>query len=266
MVKTLNWLDKVGIGECTVTEGAVANVLQAFRKLQPYYLSDSFSPIVAYGANAALSHYSCEIGEELRAEGFLLIDTGGQYLDGTTDTTRTVCLGEVTDEMKRNFTLVLKGHIALSRAVFLKGTTGTNLDILARMPLWENGLNYNHGTGHGIGCCLSVHEGPHNISRGHNAVALTAGMLVTNEPAYYKEGHYGIRTENVLAVTARGDDFYGFEPLTRCPVDKRAIAPELLTEIEIDWLNAYHKLTYETLSPFLTEEEAEWLKNATDNI
>jgi Xaa-Pro aminopeptidase len=272
MVKMLHWLDNAGVGttEYPITEGAIATVLQEFRKLQPHYLCDSFSSIIAYGANAALSHYnSGEIGAELHAEGFLLIDTGGQYLDGTTDTTRTICLGEISDEMKRNFTLVLKGHIALSRAVFLKGTTGTNLDILARMPLWENGLNYNHGTGHGIGYCLSVHEGPHNISRGNiNSAAFVPGMLVTNEPAFYKENHYGIRTENVLAVIecAGRSDFYAFEPLTHCPIDKRAIAAELLTETETDWLNAYHKRTFETLSPHLSDEERDWLKNAAEKI
>jgi Xaa-Pro aminopeptidase len=168
--------------------------------------------------------------------------------------------------MKRDFTLVLKGHIALSRAVFLKGTTGTQLDILARLPLWECGQNFRHGTGHGIGFCLSVHEGPHNISQHHNAVALAPGMLVTNEPAFYKDGEYGIRTENVLAVVDNGNDFYSFEPLMYCPIDTRAIDTGLLTQTETDWLNAYHKRTFEILSPFLSGDEREWLKNSTAAI
>jgi len=269
MVKLLRWLDNVIGQKPPVTESVIARILQNYRKEQPHYLCDSFTTISAYGENAAQAHYSCgEIGAPLRAEGFVLIDTGGQYLDGTTDTTRTICLGAVTDEMKRDFTLVLKGHIALSRAVFLKGTTGTQLDILARLPLWESGQNFRHGTGHGLGYCLSVHEGPHNISQHNNAVALAPGMLVTNEPAIYKEGKYGIRTENVLSVTEKEKTpdgiFLSFETLTLCPIDQRAIASELLTETERDWLNSYHKKTYETLSPHLTQPEQDWLKQATN--
>ncbi|MCL1883611.1 MAG: aminopeptidase P family protein [Defluviitaleaceae bacterium] len=262
LVKMLFWLDNAMRDGLAPTEGDVVRVLQNLRKEQEHYLCDSFTTISAYGENAALAHYSCgEVGAALRAEGFLLVDTGGQYLDGTTDTTRTVCLGEVSDEMKRDFTLILKGHIALARAVFPKGTTGTGLDTLARLPLWESEQNYNHGTGHGIGYCLSVHEGPHSISHHHNTIALAPGMLLTNEPAIYKEGRYGIRTENVLAVKKKNPEgtFLSFENLTYCPIDTRAIIPEMLTEIERDWLADYHKKTYETLSPFLSSVEREWL-------
>ncbi|MCL2456117.1 MAG: aminopeptidase P family protein [Defluviitaleaceae bacterium] len=267
-------------------EGEVVRAMQKFRAEQADYLCESFATIAAFGENAAQAHYnSGETGADLRREGFLLIDTGGQYLDGTTDTTRTVCLGEISPEMRRDFTLVLKGHIALATAVFLSGTTGTHLDILARAPLWRDGKNYAHGTGHGVGYCLSVHEGPQNISRAVNSVALVPGMLITNEPAFYKENEYGIRTENVLLVVEKekrdgknffarenekekrdGNIFFAFENLTFCPIDKRAIAPELLTEAERDWLNDYHKRTFEMLSPFLRGAELEWLKNATSEL
>lgn len=267
MVRTLFWLESA-VRDGGVFEGDVARALQKFRGEAETYLCDSFPTISAYGANAAQAHYSCgERGAALREENFLLIDTGGQYLDGTTDTTRTICLGEPDEEMRRDFTLVLKAHIGLARAVFLSGTTGSGLDILARAPLWEAGQNYRHGTGHGVGFCLSVHEGPHNISQNHNAVAFAPGMLVTNEPAIYKENRYGIRTENVLAVAEHRQTpdgmFLKFETLTHCPIDRRAIEPKMLTETEREWLNSYHKRTRDTLSPLLNEAEREWLKNAT---
>jgi len=248
MTKTLSWLESAMAAGSTVTEGDVVRMLQKFRAEQAGYLCDSFDTISAYGANAAEAHYSG--GETvLRPEGFLLLDTGGQYLDGTTDTTRTIPLGALTDEMRRDYTLVLKGHIALARAVFPKGTTGTQLDILARLPLWQSGQNYSHGTGHGLGFCLSVHEGPHNISPHHNAVALEPGMLVTNEPALYKPGRYGIRTENVLCVKdAEFENFLCFEVLTLCPIDTRAILPELLTDIEREWIESYNKRVFARLS------------------
>jgi Xaa-Pro aminopeptidase len=262
MTKMLFWLDSAIKSE-RVTEGDVVRVMQKFRAEQELYLGDSFATIAAYGENAAQAHYSCgEVGATLALDGFLLIDTGGQYLDGTTDTTRTICLGEPTDEMKRDFTLVLKGHIALARAVFLKGTIGSALDILARLPLWESGQNFQHGTGHGIGYCLSVHEGPHNISQHYNAVPLSPGMLVTNEPALYKKS-YGIRTENVLVVCEKektpDGEFFSFENLTLCPIDTRAIDFDLLTDIEKNWLENYHARVLEVLSPYLNAQEREWL-------
>ncbi|MCL1843875.1 MAG: aminopeptidase P family protein [Defluviitaleaceae bacterium] len=276
IVKTLKWLDET-IGKQPITEADVSRYITNLRQGLPRYLCDSFNTIAAYGENAALSHYNPgETGETLQQSGFMLIDTGGNYLDGTTDTTRTVCLGDISDEMKNDFTLVLKGNIALSRAVFPKGTTGSALDVIARQPLWFDFQNYNHGTGHGIGYCLNVHEGPHNIAQHHNPVALAPGMLVTNEPGIYKKGRYGIRTENVLLVRkcrsspGAGNTeldatgiFLEFEVLTFCPFDQRAIMPEKLTQIERDWLNAYHEKTYKTLSPHLNNEERDWLKNAT---
>lgn len=268
ITKILFWLHEKISANATITEGDIVRELQRARKSQPHYICDSFDTICAYGANAAQAHYSCgETGATLHAEGFLLIDTGGQYLDGTTDTTRTICLGEITDEMKRDFTLVLKGHIALARAVFLSGTTGSALDILARQPLWESGQNYRHGTGHGLGYCLSVHEGPHNISPGHNTVPLAPGMLISNEPGVYKENRYGIRTENIVSVVERettpDGTFLSLETLTHCPIDRRAIATELLTPSEIEWLNTYHAHTLETLAPHLFPPEQDWLKQST---
>ena len=270
LVKMLKWLDDATKVGQPLTEGDVVRILQSLRAKQPHYLCDSFDTIAAYGKNAALAHYSpSEQGVALAAQGFLLIDTGGQYLDGTTDTTRTVCLGEITDEMRRDFTLVLKGHIGLARAVFPSGTVGSSLDILARLPLWESGQNFRHGTGHGLGYCLSVHEGPQNIAPTWNAVALAPGMLLSNEPAIYKE-NYGIRTENILLVTEQmktnDGTFFAFETLTHCPIDTRAVLPELLTQVERYWLNSYHTRTREVLSPHLTDAEREWLRCATETI
>ena len=267
LVRFLKWVTQHP-DVASLTEGAVARYLTQLRLGQPDIMSDSFTTIAAYGANAALSHYNPgKEGDNLKPEGFLLVDTGGQYYDGTTDTTRTIPLGAFTDEMKRNFTLVLKGHIALSRAVFPKGTNGSQLDTLARLPLWEEGLNFLHGTGHGIGYCLSVHEGPHRIAAVGSAIALQPGMLVSNEPAFYVEGEYGIRTENVLEVVARGKtaygEYYGFESLIYCPIATEAIDISLLSDIEIDYLNSYHKQTYEVLAPLLSDDEADWLYEVT---
>ena len=273
LVKMLKWINEALTGGnfLRYKEGDVVRALTNFRKEQAHYLCDSFPTISAYGGNAAQAHYnSGSEGAPLHADGFLLVDTGGQYLDGTTDNTRTIALGRITDEMKRDFTLVLKGHIALSQAKFLKGTTGSGLDVLARVPLWEAGLNYKHGTGHGLGYCLSVHEGPHNIAPKHNVVELAPGMLISNEPAVYKEGRYGIRIENIIVVVESDKTpdgtFLAFETLTLCPIDLRAINTDLLTDTERDWLNNYHRRTYETLAPLLSSEECEWLKIATRAI
>jgi Xaa-Pro aminopeptidase len=272
-VRCLMWLEKLvnAHGDLNLYEGDVARKLQELRKEQPEYLQDGFSTIAAYGANAACAHYNPgEQGAKIDRAGFLLADSGAQYLDGTTDTTRTVPVGALTDEMRRDFTLVLKGHIALSTAVFPSGTTGSQLDVLARLPLWRDGKNFRHGTGHGIGYVLCVHEGPHNIANKHNAVALDVGMMVSNEPGMYKEGEYGIRTENIICVreickTEYGT-FLGFESLTFCPINTQAIDWTLLEKSERDYLNAYHKATYEALSPLLNEAEKVWLKEATREI
>jgi len=271
MTKLLKWVDDSIADGKSLTEGDVADALIGFRSENEHCLGESFGAISAYGANAASPHYHHEgRGAAIKPEGFLLVDAGGQYLDGTTDTTRTIAVGKLTSEMKRNFTLVLKGHIALSAAVFVKGTTGHALDILARQPLLAECLDFNHGTGHGIGYCLSVHEGPQNVSKHPTPVALLPGMVLSNEPGFYKEGDYGIRTENVIAVKELCKNEYGeflaFETLTYCPYDLRAIDTALLAQIEIEFINCYHKKVVETLSPFLNESEKAWLKEAAAEI
>jgi len=269
LVRLLKWLmEHPDIS--TLHEGDIARKITSLREGQANFLEDGFTSIIAYGANAAQAHYSPgPVGSKLEADGFLLIDTGGQYLDGTTDTTRTIPIGPITDEMKRNFTLVLKGFIALSRAVFSKGTTGEHLDALARLPLWRYGLDFRHGTGHGIGYCLGVHEGPQGISK-RSKVALEPGMMISNEPAFYVDGEYGIRTENIIVVEKQVEteygDFYGFETLTYCPIDTSAIDISLLNPEEIDYFNDYHSKTYEKLEGRLEEDERLWLRNATKPI
>ena len=270
MTKLLKWLDDSMKAGDTVTEDDVAKKLQAFRKQQPDYLHDSFDTISAYGANGAQAHYSHKgEGATLKPEGFFLLDSGAQYLDGTTDTTRTVAVGPLTNEMKTDYTLVLKGHIALSTAVFLKGTTGYPLDMLARQPILQSGQNYNHGTGHGIGYCLGVHEGPYGIAA-RNEVPLEVGMVLANEPAIYKAGQYGIRIENSIAVQELCQNeygtFYHFETLTYCPYDTRAMDVTMLTQAERDFVNKYHERVLKTLSPMLTEAEQAWLKGACAGI
>jgi len=270
MVKTLAWLSKVFIQEKQpVSESDIAQVLKDFRSMQPHYLCDSFHTIAAYGANASQVHYKTN-GDSLQHEGLLLIDTGGQYLNGTTDTSRTIALGQLTNDMKRDYTLVLKGHIALCRAKFPRGTSGSVLDAIVRQYLWEAGENFAHSTGHGIGYCLSVHEGPQHIAYWHASENLSPGMLISNEPGIYKKGRYGIRTESVLLVV---DDcsnsettFYSFENLTHCPIDTQAIDMTMLTTTEREWLNNYNHSVYMTLSPHLTGNEREWLTNATKPI
>ncbi|MCL2189857.1 MAG: aminopeptidase P family N-terminal domain-containing protein [Defluviitaleaceae bacterium] len=273
LVRLLMWLEAqlAAAGELTLHEGDITCKLRDLRSTMPDYIQDSFSTIAAYGANAASAHYSPgEQGAKIERDGLLLIDTGGNYMDGTTDTTRTIPVGALTDEMRRDYTLVLKGHIALAVAQFPEGTTGSQIDVLARLPLWLDGKNFRHGTGHGIGYALCVHEGPHNIAHRHNAVALTKGMLVSNEPGMYKDNHYGIRTENILCVkelekTEYGQ-FYGFESLTFCPINICALDRALLTDTERTYLNAYHKATYNALAPMLTPEEQTWLKSATQEV
>jgi len=269
LVRLIKWIEEHP-EISTLTEGDVARKITALREEQADFLEDGFSTIAAYGANAAQAHYSPgPVGDRLKPEGFLLIDTGGQYLDGTTDTTRTIPIGPITAEMKRNFTLVLKCHMALARGVFPSGTTGIQIDALARLPLWDYGLDFRHGTGHGIGYCLAVHEGPQGISKRSN-IALEPGMLLSNEPAFYADGEYGIRTENIEAVVPHLETeygkFYRFETLTYCPIDTSAIESSLLNSDEIKHLNQYHAKTYELLAPLLKEDEREWLRIATQPI
>lgn len=270
MVKLLKWLDDSVKTGSTLTEDSIAKKLTEIRKQQNDCLGDSFDTISAYAANGALPHYRHEgEGATIKPEGFYLIDTGGQYLDGTTDTTRTIAMGSLTDEMRKDFTLVLKGHLAVNSAIFLQGTTGVAIDAIARQPILQDRQNFKHGTGHGIGYCLGVHEGPHGVSS-RSTVELVPGMLISNEPGIYKQGRHGIRTENVLVVKELckddGNTFLCFENLTICPYDTRGVIVDLLTNLEKDAINSYHTMVYDTLSPMLNTDEKEWLKNATTKI
>lgn len=271
MVKFLYWLDE-NLGKEKITEISASDKLEQIRSEGENYVSLSFETISGYKDHAAIVHYSAkkDTEYELKSEGMLLVDSGAQYLDGTTDITRTIVLGEVTDEEKRDFTLVLKGHIALSKAKFTYGTTGTQLDVLARMPLWKEGKDFKHGTGHGIGYLLSVHEGPQRISPMYSKVKLEDGMLITNEPGFYKDGEYGIRTENILLVREDYENEFGqfmkFETTTLCPINTRGIEEELLSDGEKKWLNDYHEDVYKALHPYLNREEQNWLKTQTREL
>ena len=269
MCRFLAWLDRE-IGKQPITEESAAMRLSAFRARQPLFQGESFAPIPGYGPNGALPHYRVtpESNRELRPEGVFLIDSGGQYLDGTTDITRTVALGPVPKQARTDFTLVLKGHIALAEAVFPAGTQGVQLDALARQFLWQAGMNYGHGTGHGVGYFLNVHEGPCGISpKVAPQPALAPGMLLSNEPALYREGEYGIRIENLLLVQEKENTAFGrflcFETVTLCPIDQRMLEPELLSDQELGWLNRYHERVREALSPGLSGEDLVWLEAAT---
>ncbi len=271
MVKFLYWLEH-NLGKEKITEITVAEKLEEFRRQQEDFMGPSFATIAAYKDHAAMMHYQAtpESCYTLEQEGFLLIDSGGQYLGGTTDITRTIVLGPITDRQRRDFTLVLKGHINLARARFLYGATGSNMDVLARLPLWEQGIDYKCGTGHGVGYFLNVHEGPQRLSQVPNNVKLEKGMIVTNEPGVYIEGQYGIRTENEMLVVedrrTEFGEFLRFEPITYCPIDLNGVDPELLSQEEKKWLNEYHSMVYDLLSPLLDENEREWLKVKTKPI
>lgn len=268
MVRFLKWL-KETVRTSQETEMSIDQKLYELRAEQDGFQGISFDTIAGYQEHGAIVHYEAtpETSSQLKAEGLLLLDSGAQYLDGTTDITRTIALGPVTEEQKKDYTLVLKGFIALSTAEFPHGTCGTQLDILARQYMWKDGINYGHGTGHGVGHFLNVHEGPHQIRMNYVPAPLLLGMTITNEPGIYKAGKYGIRTENtMLVVPSRETEFgvfYKFEPLTLCPIDQEAILPEMLTTEEKAWLNQYHKNVYEALNPMLSEAEKQWLRNAT---
>ncbi len=244
--------------------------LASFRHGNDHFRNLSFDSISAAGPNGAICHYKAmpETQREIPVNSLYLIDSGGQYLDGTTDITRTVAVGVVTQEMKECFTRVLKGHIALGTARFPKGTTGSALDALARKPLWDVGLDYDHGTGHGVGSYLSVHEGPQRISKVPNRVALAPGMIISNEPGYYKEGEFGIRIENLVVVRESKDnsDWLEFETLTLAPIDLNAIEKTLLTPEETAWLNVYHTRVRDSLAPQLKGSDLTWLNEATKAI
>ena len=271
MVKFLRWLkDAVKTGE--ESELSVDEKLYELRAEQANFKGISFDTIAGYKEHAAIVHYEAtpKTSIPLKPEGMLLLDSGAQYLDGTTDITRTIALGPLTEEEKTDYTLVLKGHLQLQNAHFPAGTCGTQLDVLARIAMWKSGINYLHGTGHGIGHFLCVHEGPHQIRMNHMPTPLEPGMIVTDEPGIYKAGRHGIRIENTLLIVPAQESefgkFYKFEPLTLCPIDKKAIVIEILTDEELTWLNEYHQMVYDRLCTFLNEEENTWLKEATSPL
>lgn len=270
MVKFLYWLHS-NIGKIEITEISATEKLESFRKEQKYFVEPSFDTIAAYKDHAAMMHYNAYQNKqyELKAESMFLVDSGGQYFDGTTDITRTIVLGPISKEEKEDFTLVLKAHIALCKAKFLYGATGSNVDILARQPLWERGIDYKCGTGHGVGFFLNVHEGPQRFHQMQNNARLEKGMIITNEPGIYREDKHGIRTENTLLVVedelTEFGQFMKFEVISLCPIDLEGIDTNLLTEKEIEWINEYHNRVYETLSPYLNKEDI-WLKNSTREI
>jgi len=274
LTKLFRWLEKT-LPEREVAETEVAEKLDGFRGLQNYYHGESFAAIVGYNSNGAIIHYhalpdKCAM---IKNEGMLLLDSGGQYTDGTTDITRTIAIGIPTDEQKQNFTLVLKGHIDLAMLRFPHGTRGNQMEMLARQPLWSHGLNYSHGTGHGVGFFLNVHEGPQALGTGATAKATAIfepGMLTSNEPGFYKTGEYGIRIENlVVVVEDRKTDFgrfLKFDTVTLFPIDLNLIEENLLDKKEIDWLNQYHQRVYDEVSPLLDDNEKSWLKGKCGKI
>lgn len=276
VTRFMYWL-KQNVGKIEITELSAAEKLEDFRKQGENYIGPSFSPILSYGAHAAIVHYSAtpETDIPFEARGLVLADTGGQYLEGTTDITRTFAVGPTTDKEKAFFTRVLRGNLRLGAAKFPHGVTGKNLDILARGPLWEIGEDYNHGTGHGVGFLLNVHEGPNNINwKVHpgrkEPCVMEEGMITSNEPGYYVEGEFGIRHENLIVCkkaekTERGQ-FMEFETLTLVPFDLDAVVPEQMSEEERKLLNDYHQNVYKKISPYLNEEEKTWLKHATRAI
>ncbi|EIU6808598.1 aminopeptidase P family protein [Vibrio parahaemolyticus] len=270
MSKFLCWLDTEVAAGNLHDEATLADRLEAFRKEDPTLMDLSFDTISAAGGNAAMCHYNHENQPEpgkLELNTLYLVDSGGQYLDGTTDITRTIAIGQPSAEMIKQFTLALKGHIGVARARFPKGTRGYQIDTLARQHLWAEGYDYDHGTGHGVGHFLSVHEGPASISKKQIDVPLTEGMVLSNEPGYYRADAFGIRIENLELVveTPTNGDFpvLSFESLTRCPIDKRNINVDMLTRPELAWLNDYHQKVWEQISPLVDGEVKEWLREAT---
>ena len=268
MVKFLKWLEE----NPNQTEISVADKLETLRSEQPLYRGLSFDTIAGYEAHGAIVHYEAtpETDIPLSQKGFLLLDSGAQYQDGTTDITRTIAMGVLTEEQKKVYTLVLKGHIDLQLLHFPDGATGTQLDAIARQPLWQHGLNFMHGTGHGVGSYLNVHEGPHQIRMDWKPAPLRAGMTVTDEPGIYLEGRFGVRIENTLLIVPAEETesgrFLRFETLTLCPIDTKPIIKEWLTKEEMEWLNGYHECVFRSLSSHLTSEEKAWLRRATASI
>ena len=271
MVRFLMWLEQA-VPNGQETEISIDQKLYELRAQQALFHGISFDTIAGYQEHGAIVHYEAtpQTAYTLKPEGLLLLDSGAQYTDGTTDITRTIALGPVSETQRIDYTLVLKGFIALSQAEFPQGTCGTQLDVLARQYMWKAGINYGHGTGHGVGHFLNVHEGPHQVRMNHMPALLQPGMTLTNEPGIYKAGRYGVRTENTMLIiesqTTEFGKFYKFEPLTLCPIDKTPICTEMLTPGEKQWLNEYHAYVYAQLSPLLNEEEKAWLAKATSEI
>ena len=271
MVRFLHWL-KPAVEAGGQTEITIDQKLTSLRAEQPLYRDISFDTIAGYQAHGAIVHYEAtpETDIPLKPEGLLLLDSGAQYLDGTTDITRTIALGPLTEEQKRVYTLVLKGHIQIELCKFPAGSSGTQIDILARKDMWREGLNYLHGTGHGVGTYLNVHEGPHQFRMEWKPAPLVAGMTITDEPGIYLAGKFGARIENTLLITPYKETEFGrflqFESLTLCPIDKAPILKEMLLQEEIDWLNAYHRQVFDTLSPHLSDDEADWLRDACSEL
>lgn len=277
MCRYIYWLKKSVTSGVKLTECEASDYLDQLRLKEPLCMDLSFDTIGAYGANGAMCHYAPDRKNPvvIRPEGFFLVDSGGQYLTGTTDVTRTISTGSLTEEQKKHYTLVLKGHIRLAMAHFPMGVCGENLDVLARGPLWDAGLDYNHGTGHGVGFYLNVHEGPNNVRwnlnrGGWKPVPFMPGMLTSNEPGLYLEGKYGIRLENLVLVDyadkENNNGFLSFETVTKVPFDRDAVLPQLLSEDERNWLNQYHASVYADYAGLLTEEEQEWLKRETEAL
>ena len=271
LLEFLYWIEN-NLGKIPVTEYTVAEKLNELRAKQPGFKGISFYPIVGYKEHGAIVHFHVAEDNALPVEkdGFLLFDSGGQYLDGTTDTTRTIALGELTARQKSDFTITLKGMISLTNAKFPVNTRGYHLDILARKDMWQHGMNYGHGTGHGVGYFLNVHEGPMSIRQEFNDRVIEAGMVLSNEPAFYRLGEYGLRTENMMVCvqdeSTEFGDFLRFDTLTLCPIDAKAIDKSLLNQEEIEWLNKYHQWVYNELSPMVNDELKGFLKEQTRAI
>ena len=274
VTKLMHWLKK-NVGKTEITEISAAEKLEEFRKEQEGYLWQSFEPICGSGEHAAIVHYAAtpETNVPVVTDGLFLTDTGGGYMEGSTDITRTFAFGKITDRMAEDFTTVLLCNLRLARAVFMHGTCGYNLDILARMPAWERGINYNHGTGHGVGYLMNIHEAPSGFRiaiREREKAVIEPCMVITDEPGIYIEGSHGIRTENELLVCEKEKTEYGqflcFEPITYVPIDLDAVNPDMMTKEDKEQLNAYHAKVYELVSPHLNEEEKEWLKEYTRAI
>ena len=273
LVKAFKWLEQ-NVAEQTITEMSFNDKLIECRREQPLFMGDSFAMIAGYGEHGAIVHYTATetSNATLRADGMLLVDTGAQFLDGTTDITRTVFLGETpSPEQRHDYTLVLKGHIAIATQQFPRGTNGSQLDVLARQFLWNEDLTYLHGTGHGVGHFLGVHEGPQGIRLNYMPTPLSPGMITSNEPGLYRTGKYGIRIENLTLVQPSSQseefgEFYRFETLSLFPFERKLIDASMLTPKELDWVNAYHKTVYDRLSPYLDAEEQVWLLDKTSEI